>query len=92
MPRSHSQLVAEPLYYPTPVAAPDMKEMQRHELQCGRAQMGLLRGNHVQRLRRGGGGQTGRMGKDTAGRRHREGKKGGVERRGVVSGEAEREK
>lgn len=32
-----------------------------------------------------------RMGKDTAGRRHREGKKGGVERRGVVSGEAREE-
>ena len=72
------------------MAAPDTKEMQRHELQCGRAQKGVSEETLVQRLRRGGGGQTGQMGKDTAGRRHREGKKGGVERRGVVSGEAER--
>ena len=44
----------------------------------------------VQRLRRVGVGQTGQMGKDTAGRGHREGKKWGVERWGGVSGEAEK--
>ena len=51
------------------MAAPDTKEMQRHELQCGRAQKGVSEETLVQRLRRGGGGQTGQMGKDTAGRR-----------------------
>lgn len=44
----------------------------------------------VQRLRRVGVCQTGQMEKDTAGRRNREGKKGGVERLGVVDGEAEK--
>ena len=44
----------------------------------------------VQRLSRVGVGQTGQMGKDTARRGHMEGKKGSVERWGVVSGEAEK--